>query len=384
MKKIMKCLKCTTTLPQRIKFSMNGTLQIPAKCMLLGEYGVLKQGSALAALLPEFYFEFKFTIEENFEEKNFTGLTLLSSFFKTSQKISWYNLLSSERVNEFECAPFLTPFIVFWKNTWEKEGSKNFPTINIEVTKSFPTNYGFGSSSAILAAMLLLASSIKNNNFKNSYNLNLTQAAKQFLHSKKNWNKALEALHLYQQKGSGYDLAVQIFGFLNYKNEDLIENKLLVFNPESDCLVEPFFSKNELNSLKIGALWSTPVYAPTQKILQNTKENLCLEAKEYFNIFYNQWHKKINKQEFLDETIEAWLFLAKKYSLNKSKPQLEESSDLFFKITSALDKNNVIFKTTGAGCGDSLWILTEDKKVYGINWHKEGFLECPIQKIVSF
>jgi mevalonate kinase len=354
---------------------------VPAKCMLFGEYGVLVGGSALVVTLPEFQFHFRSKIDRNFANsietsKPEVGVTLISEFFSAPQFVSWAALLS-ESISKTEwnthcAATFLIPL----QEILQGQAIETLPNLTIEVVESFSPNLGFGSSSAIFSASIAIALFIQQKNQHVFCLQNFLNSAQQAVSTKPTWYKVINALHCLQGKGSGYDIAAQLFTLNAIR---IVEQTIFMFSPLEASVLKPF---QNLNSLNLGSLWSTPVYAPTTKLLSADKTALSEAVKSKVREFEKNLTSNLNTAETFQKCFREHVILGQDFGLMRSLPTELSSQDTFFQICSALLAHGVIFKTTGAGCGDSLWILSNEDLVTEIPWKKFGFSHCPIVQIV--
>lgn len=272
--------------------------KVPGKALLFGEYGVLKGFPAIAMSVPSYMME----IEILKGSKQRWWATIESQLLSDSLVIDGH---SSD--SESDHAQFFYSILVQYQTFFETH------SLEIKVTKSFSPGLGLGSSSSFMASLHKFF----------QLELNFSDA--------KLWENIFESIKLFQGKGSGYDVSVQLASMGHTEPEYF-----------SYTLEKPIPKLVEVKPFVAGVFVETGVISKTREVIllqQNDYSNAHGElASEYLNI------KSKNELGNL---------------MNRSKAVSLKQGILFSEteLVRTLDRHSIPFKTMGAGGGDCLWIL---------------------------
>lgn len=197
----------TTSVPD---LSWSCSIRIPAKAMLFGEYGVLHGGPALVATLAQPFFEMEADLAPARESGVAAGFC--SDFFQ-------HPLTFDVRATQISgdsgaAAEFIQRCFAALGEPLSALSEAGL-ALRIKVTKSFPSELGLGSSSAIIVGLVWLSNwahclavaVAKTPKFLNdSHGVPLPSPNRNFADA---WPELQRCLAAAQGKGSGYDLAVQ-------------------------------------------------------------------------------------------------------------------------------------------------------------------------------
>jgi mevalonate kinase len=304
--------------------------KVPAKAMLFGEYGVLNFFPAVGLTFYDQSFEVAVRALPVENEQDQYKVLVTSDFFPDG-KLS-FSLNDDHQDNFFYSLLF----------PWKKH-LKHY-SLEINILKSFPTNLGFGSSSALITSISLYL-------FEFFYHKSPTK------NNQTLWSFMRQSLSLTQGKGSGYDIGVQLAGLLE------VEQKRCVWSYENQTNSPvPIIKKlmvHEQDFKSFGCFLKTNIYADTKKIL-----SLHGDDKKKFALMHGQIAK-----EFLDNfSIHTLHKLVPKAKLVGEAQGLFPQTDHFQKLMEKL--KGLAFKTMGSGHGDCLWVLASKSQLL-----QRGFTE---------
>ncbi len=330
-------LRWQKTVKESNRFHVKSLQTVPAKALLFGEYGLLKGGAAAVVLLPNFKFRVQFSIgHDDFIERN---CTLRSDFLSRDVTLNDNSLrfgdsskLTGEQRNLY-C--YLS----------QHQCALADSSLLAEIIESYSPAYGFGSSSAILTAFHLFFESLTS-----SAALEFTQLSREF------WRKVYASLRLLQGRGSGYDVASQVYGallgavheplFLSFNNQgQTIENGIYEFLPEVSRLR---ISHDELK--RFGCFIETGIHSDTRAVLKSAHiQNL---DRAFFDSqkFFASTFVKDPSYTTAAELCLAASQVAIKYGLLPQSPALK-------RFTKMCTQARLPWKTMGAGYGDCLWVM---------------------------
>ncbi|MEY2987693.1 MAG: hypothetical protein RJB13_1214, partial [Pseudomonadota bacterium] len=220
-----------------------------------------------------------------------------------------------------------------------------------EIIEAYSPAYGFGSSSAIQAAFHLF--------FQSLVSTKKTQFAEL---DSEFWKGVYHTLKLLQGRGSGYDVATQIFGALldhfeepllvSFKDQGRIsESGNGMFSPQVSGLS---ISCDELK--KFGCFIETGIQSDTRSVLNNNR------TRDLGGYFFD------SQKNFADafiadpqhatavELCRASSQLALQYGLLPETPEL-------IRFTNVCTALKYPWKTMGAGFGDCLWVMASREEV---------------------
>lgn len=301
-------------------------MRVPAKAMLFGEYGVLAYFPAIAVTFYNYFFDIDVEITPN--GSRITNVRVNSLFFKRGDIVFSFD---KEPDDESE---FFYKLFLPWK---DRLLGLN---ITVDIRKSFPSNLGFGSSSAIIAAVCMAL-------YEYLYGMENILYESQF------WDFVRQSLFQIQGEGSAYDIGVQLAAIM--KNDSSLQvwkfqNQVITTVPLIEQLKIP------LDILKqYGCFVKTYIYANTQKILNN-----FINSKD--------------KNEITVLNGESALHFLQKYTIENIKKLMNKSHNIMAVpeemelIYSKL--YGIPFKPMGAGLGDCLWVLSTKKQLM-LNGFKE-------------
>jgi len=308
-----------------MKLSTTLRVNVPAKAMLWGEYGVLLGGAAVVATLPNYRFRCEFEFFPREESKR-SAFSIESNFFDGGEIF-----LSLEEVRS-EAAPASEKLQFFWgiAHCW-LDLFENF-SITLRVLESFSPSLGCGSSSALVAACSRAFCRMDSNEYSNWLKLEF-------------WRRLRETLKLTQGGGSGYDVMVQCAS-LSFSNDIDKERGIIEFwkyrcNAELPVLSSVSFS----NYKQFGVLLASGVYHKTAKVFSDSENR---EAWSYA-------HAMLAERVLSGEAdLSTLMTVSRNISTEQGLMGLDNSK--FAKLCAKLNELGVPWKTMGAGYGDCVWI----------------------------
>lgn len=322
-------------------------LKVPAKALLFGEYGVLYDGKALVCLLPNMFFDIGIDVVRHAEDDGFhnTHVVVKSDFFENGLHEFVLNnstLDACRAKEEKKGSLFFERILLPWS-----EHLQNCKLV-ITIHQSFPMDLGFGSSSAIIAAISYALFVFVNNCQPDIEN--------EFL-----WKKIRGSLREIQSMASGYDVGVQLAGviprldrgiqpqpsFWIYQNQ----KNTRVPNIKPWTLPSAPLSDDGIGIAKEwGCFVKTNVYSDTAKAVKKFSEYTEAEKS-----FFVDEHKKI-AETFLSAPHRDSLVACMNQSVELAKKQ-GILADI--PLVKHLEKHHIPFKTMGSGHGDCLWVASK-------------------------
>lgn len=337
-------LRWQKTVNESNRLHVKSLQTVPAKALLFGEYGLLQGGPAAVVLLPNFKFRIQFSIgHDHFIERN---CTLRSEFLSSdvilddkSLRFADSTTLTGEQRNLY-C--YLS----------QHQGALADSSLLAEIIESYSPAYGFGSSSAILTAFHLFFESLSS-----STAFEFAQLSRNF------WRKVYASLRLLQGRGSGYDVASQVYGallgalheplLLSFNNQgQVVENGASEFLPQVLRLNTPH---EELK--RFGCFIETGIQSDTRAVLKSAHvQNL---DGSFFDLqkFFARTFVKDPSYTTAAELCFAASQAALQYGLLPQTPALK-------RFTQMCTQARLPWKTMGAGHGDCLWVMaTRDELI---------------------
>jgi mevalonate kinase len=338
-------------------------------------------------------------LEENSSQISEPGILVSSSFLRGSFFHSWTECLNknwnAERGKSSPILAFVQPFVEILGNY----SPQTLPFVSIQVVKSFAPSLGFGSSSAILAACLQAAKNLeKSLRFANSQNCNFPIYLFQKLTlADFSFHQILKIVHAVQGKGSGYDVLAQLHStqvcMAETLNVEMSAHESYVFCSTSKEILKKFEWPSSKN-LNLGSIWATHIYSPTAKIIAADRKSMSIKIKDSVEFFLKngceekkeKWSLKPSEAGIsaLKNCVEFHLSQIRGNGLDQSfGSETQRSNSAFSRILDAFQTKPILFKTTGAGCGDSLWVLQGEEYISTLPWTDFGFSACPVEKIAT-
>jgi mevalonate kinase len=325
--------------PSESSLSQSFVVEIPAKAMLFGEYGVLRGGAAVTALLEAHRFRVEFSVARN-SSLSECGIEFDSRFFSGPVWVPADNLEdpdSSESESEArKIACYVTGFYSQLRNYKMK----------VRVLESYSPSLGFGSSSALLVAFQTALARY----FGPSQSICRAEPEKLY--------RALMAL---QGKGSGYDVAVQSWAAERaghkrsavtfFKNTAYAEGR---FVPDVREIQIP---PAELSQL--GCFVQTGVRSETTRVLKSTS---AVQNSDEFCALQSA----CAEQFYARPTAQNAAALCRKSSPESVRMGLLVPTPDVLKFVGACNEYNFAWKTMGAGHGDCLWVIAPAGRVADI------------------
>lgn len=304
-------------------------LEIPAKALLFGEYGVLYGGKAIAVT----FFSNSFKILIKIKKCNISKfIEIKSDFFEEGQIRFPKEYLASFDLKEKNTN------IMFFVNLLKPWGILLTPyKLEIIIEQSFSPSLGFGSSSALIAG-------ISRGLWEFLYKDNT------FLDNPEFWNRVRESILNIQGNGSGYDVAVQLMASQIHQNEKKVGMWIFQNNQNSNVpTIKSFITKE--NIVKYGCFLSTNIYSDTKKSISSFQndDNKLNFAKQHAILAENFILN--NSIENLKNEMEKSLFIANQQGI------VPVENIKFLNLIFRLKTKNISYKTMGAGNGDCLWVL---------------------------
>ncbi|KAB8031815.1 mevalonate kinase family protein [Fluviispira multicolorata] len=302
------------------------SLYVPAKAMLLGEYGVLYGGKAIACTFFEHYFLIHIQAQST---QSKASTQIISSFFKNNF-IEFENdeIINSEKTSDIN---FFKNLLKPWKNHLKSIN------LSIEIEKSFSPSLGFGSSSALIAG---ISKSLWKLFFKDI----------SYLNNEIFWNYIRTSLKEIQGNGSGYDIAVQLAA----SHENILQNNIQFWifqNQENNSvpIIDRFILKDKIENY--GFFLATQMYSDTSKVIKDFQSQA---KKEEFALK----HTSLANEFIINSNIEhTYKLMELSRKIAQEQGLIPQNNDNLNKIINQLNKLNIPYKTMGAGHGDCLWVL---------------------------
>jgi mevalonate kinase len=308
-------------------------LTVPAKGLLFGEYGVLLGYPAIAVTFFDPHFEIYFQL---LDTPSKSEIIIESDFFASGFFSFSYDDIPVEN--------FFYQLMLPWRNYLLQKKLK------IEIKKSYPSSLGFGSSSALIAALNLF---LFRYFFIENKNPNLNE---NILDNKNFWSFIRHSIQSVQGKGSGYDVAVQLYALQN-SSVNFTVWEFQNINNNDIPKVKKLQIPNHLLS-QYGCFLKTNIYSDTKKILA---KHFTSNDKESFS-----QKNGLLAQQYLND-----------YSIDNLKNLMLDSQNLFplFDDLSIYKEKlkGIPFKSMGAGFGDCLWVLCSKNELI-----ERGFLASDI------
>jgi len=321
-------------------------ISVPGKALLFGEYGVMRGGDAVVVTLPEFRMalDFSFASGEEDASHQFASDFLSGSIHLKSNQIEEFLALETndERRN-FAC--YLSGFRAHLVGV----------SVAAEVVASFSPSLGFGSSSALLACFhIALAEQF------------FAQSGMAQVGIDKYWQRLFDSLLRLQGRGSGYDVAVQVWSALHFPTQSharvlQFKNKgyssalnLNSFEPEISSL-----SIGQTELRRLGCFVETGVRSDTRSVLKNT---LRKELPERF--FEAQ--TALARQFLQDPTSLRAAQLCREAAALALRADLLPQTSEIQNFVAACERAEIPWKTMGAGHGDCLWVMATRSEIDAI------------------
>ncbi len=299
---------------------------VPAKAMLWGEYGVLGGGPAVAISLPQFEFVCDFEVSERQNEN--VALFVESEFLANGSvsvlQSDLFNITAqSDRDIRFfagACAP--------WKSLFQNH------SVRMKVVRSFAPSLGFGSSSALIAALHRVFA-------------RMLWGTSKILDEKLFWQRVFDSLLRVQGGGSGYDVAVQSAA-LHFQDEEACQCvRAWQF---SRCDDIPFLAEICIPDVSnFGFFLATHVYSDTAKAIQKS-----VGEKRFWDA-----HAEIARA-FLENPCKDVLagLMSRSRCIAREQGILPSANDgtPFAELCFVLDNWQIPWKHMGSGLGDCVWV----------------------------
>jgi mevalonate kinase len=307
-------------------------VNVPAKAMLFGEYGALLGGKVLAVT----FFKYYFSLELSLTKDPIAPCVIVESQFFANKKIS-FSLDSFENFHNIQDPNilFFLKLLIPWRMFIHQYH------LSIVIKKSFSKSLGFGSSSALICGISLGL-------WKFFY-------GKDYFEEIDFWEKIKQSvLNIQSGSGSCYDVAVQIAAIRYAQKEK--EAKFWVFqNMLNLPLIEEFYPQS--SSRLYGCFLLTHLYADTKCLIQ--KFNHDKNKREFA-----KYHSFLAESFIKNSNIENLKFLMyKAIQIAMHQNLLPNQNSKIKNLLSILEQNHIPFKTMGAGFGDCLWVLADEKKL---------------------
>jgi hypothetical protein len=306
---------------------------VPAKAMLFGEYGVLKGGPAVAVSLPQFVFVCEFEFLKRRDEK--FALCVESEFLpngKLSVALSDFDtpsqfLSRDARFFAGACAP--------WKELFD-----NY-FVEMKVLRSFAPSLGFGSSSALIAAIHRTFARV-------------VGGAAGFFDEKIFWQRIFDSLNRVQGGGSGYDVAVQSRALWFHDQEQCSSVRAWRYDR---CEEVPSLGELCIPDLSdFGFFLASHVYSDTSHAIKT-----CARETRFLD-----GHAHI-AQAFLENPGSGALvdLMSQSRSLAREQgilPSVNNGTP-FAELCFVLDNWGIPWKHMGSGLGDCVWIAAPSQSL---------------------
>jgi hypothetical protein len=335
-----------TTLAQR--YSSSVQIRIPAKAMLFGEYGVLRGGPALVATLVEPCFEMVADLVST--RSSGAAVEFSSDYFQ--QPLEFDGRAQQLSGDSGAAALFIENCLkelVHQISEWTKAEL----VLRIKVTKSFASELGLGSSSAIISGLVWLCDWASHQ----ARVISIDGAAKLFYQPRVfdlAWPQLHGCLLAAQGKGSGYDVAVQYASIEILGSGMEFSPSLWSFQPSGAPALERIVNRRFWQMA--GFMLPSGVAAATGAILKNLSGTAASET-------YAQQHAGLALEairRLRDESL--WVEskglhpLADLLSSALAIAQLQGIAGHVERISAlSLLPPGTVYKTMGAGFGDCIW-----------------------------
>ncbi|MFZ9520946.1 MAG: hypothetical protein ACO3A4_10755 [Silvanigrellaceae bacterium] len=312
-------------------------ISVPAKGMLFGEYGVLKGGAAAVVTMNNKSMDLRFQCMPSLRPQ----VTFSSNFLAGDVCLKPSEIVDLISGHENSESRKLACYLAGWQR-WIADKS-----LNVNVDRSFSPELGFGTSSAILVAFQTAMQCFSSGG----------HVPEEILFSSIKgdfWQRLHDALIHLQGKGSGYDVAVQIFALFNrhqatqsasvycFQNHGFKQGR---FVPE----VKPVgMSSKQLSAL--GCFVQTGVRSDTTTVLAKTQS---IQGSDEFCSLQDEWARSFCADPSLENAKQLCMkasMLSVEHGLLPSRPELIE----FVRLC---ERKGIAWKTMGAGHGDCLWVL---------------------------
>lgn len=304
-------------------------IKIPAKALLFGEYGVLNNGKAIAISFNHYFFHMSFRIENS--EQNNAKINIISDFFRDKKVSFSTDELLKPSIQDSNILFFIN-LLQPWSNFLE---SKN---LTIKIFNSYSPQLGFGSSSALIAG----TSYAFNKLFLNDKEIFLNEDL---------WFKIRQSIKNIQQKGSGYDVAIQLAAIQTQSNVNNNVSFWQFQNKQYSVIPEVTKFTPTENTHSYGCFIKTNIYSDTKKAIQSFMSNMEKETFAHLQMQLVENFIMNSRLENVKQLMNKSLNLA---TLQKIIP---DNSSSFRELQAKLEKENIAYKTMGAGHGDCIWTL---------------------------
>lgn len=335
-------LRWQKTVKENSQGCYTSSYRVPAKALLFGEYGLLRGGCAAVVLLPQYGFRLSFMVKKSVALEQ--SYVLRSDFFTEDVTLSRSLLNSEEQIGLSEEQRNLCSYLSQYRNELLNS------TLFIEILEAYSPALGFGSSSAIQSAIHLFFARLNM-----PEEIQFEQLGTEF------WAKAFRTLQTLQGRGSGYDVAVQIFGALHSK---LDSPCLLSFRNEGLAHVagDSFFPKvsqlaiDSCELRKFGCFVETGVHSNTRAVLKET------QGRRFDDFFFSA-QKELAHKFIADPCVDSAAQLCRVASGISLQYGLLPMTHELLCFTDTCREANIPWKTMGAGFGDCLWVLASRAQI---------------------
>ncbi len=345
---------------------------VPAKAMLFGEYGVLSGGPVLVATLADHCFRFRATltsladcgIQRTRRDPKFSS-SLVVSFVSdlvpdTAEFSSSGEFVGAETVSGpigfiSKCLSVVEADLL----SIEKRGLH----LHIEVVQGFSPALGLGSSSAMIVGLITI---VKRAAMAAGQAVVVHSPLEQAVGCSPlldEWPLLSAAIKQVQGRGSGYDVAVQ---WVASREETPLQDQLWRFNPPKASGEMPELIPIEHPEfwLHAGRLLPSGTAAPTGEILEGSQSHGA-GARPGGKPSFAQRHAQLAHLAFLRladpslwEAARGTHPLADLFDQSLELAQEQGIADHVGQMPNlVLMHGTLAYKTMGAGCGDSLWIV---------------------------
>lgn len=312
---------------------------IPGKALLFGEYGLLAGGPAAVVTLPQYKFQLQFEMQDSAAD---TCQYILKSDFLDTDVALTANDLQAGPTPEWSDE---TSNLFCYLSSYTKELHER--SLTLCVTESFSPTLGFGSSSAMQAAVHLYFASMKY-----GHNVHVSQLDQTF------WTSVYMTLQRLQGRGSGYDVAVQIVAALQPQPERVSLLSFRNHSFHSDLHKNGFtpviaampVSETELRQL--GCFVETGVRSDTRQVLRQT-------SRSYFSAKFYAQQKELAEAFIANPTFSTASQLCSVAAELACDFGLLPQCGEVQTFVALCRKEGIPWKTMGAGFGDCLWVLAE-------------------------